>query len=65
MVTLSESIYFYLAPLLGLESDLDKESVGYHGKEIIEFAEYIATNNFNLRWKIIIIKFSVCNWNYS
>lgn len=47
MVTLSESIYFYLAPLLGLESDLDKESVGYHGKEIIEFAEYIAINNKN------------------
>ncbi len=48
---LATSVYFYLAPLLKIESSLDKDSVGYHGKEIINFANELFDSGFELNKK--------------
>jgi len=45
---LAESVYYYLAPLKGVETTLTKEDVGYHGKEIIAFAEKLNSEGYEL-----------------
>ncbi len=45
ITTMAESVYFYLAPLLGKECDLEKENVGYHGVEIIAYAKELAQDS--------------------
>ena len=45
---LAESVYYYLAPLRGIESSLTKENVGYHGKEIISFANKLNDEGYAL-----------------
>jgi len=45
---LAESVYYYLAPLKGFETTLTKDDVGYHGKEIIAFAEKLNSEGYEL-----------------
>jgi len=46
---LATSIYFYLSSFLKKDITLSKEDVGYHGKEIISFAEKLYKEKFKLK----------------
>ncbi len=49
MKALAESVYFYYAPSVDIKlENLNKEDVAYHGKEIIEYAEYLAKKGYKL-----------------
>lgn len=48
---LATSVYFYLFPLLKIDSSLKKESVGYHGKEIISFSKDLFDKGFKFKGK--------------
>ncbi len=43
---LSESVYFYYAKGKNIETTLTQESVGYHGKEIIAYAEKLISDGW-------------------
>ncbi len=43
---LAESVYFYYAQTKNIETSLTKESVGYHGKEIISYANKLISDNW-------------------
>ncbi|NQX83329.1 MAG: arginine--tRNA ligase [Mycoplasmataceae bacterium] len=49
MKILAESVYYYFAPLAGHEMTLKKDSVGYHGKEIVSFSKKLFDDGFILK----------------
>lgn len=46
MTVLSESVYFYYAKIKGIDCALTEENVGYHGKEIIDYAQLLVDQGF-------------------
>ncbi len=48
MLTLAESVYFYYCKFLEIETSLNKDSIGYHGIEIKEYAKYLYENKIEI-----------------
>ncbi len=46
---LAESIYFYMAQFGNFETKLEKEAVGYHGEEVIAYAQKLTDEGFQLQ----------------